>query len=167
MADYSIRLAEPGEYPAVGELTRNVYVGDGLEAEDSPYNARLLDAAGRAHDAGLLVAAGTEGELLGTVTYCVYGSACAQRAEPGEAEFRMLAVVPGARGRGVGEALVRAVLDRAARDAASAVVLSTAEEMTAAHRLYERLGFLRTPERDWCPVPWARLRTYRKELPVG
>ncbi|WP_020495376.1 GNAT family N-acetyltransferase [Sciscionella marina] len=167
MADYAIRLAEPGEYPAVGELTRDVYVGDGLEAEDSPYNARLFDAAGRAHDAALLVAVGAEGELLGTVTYCVHGSPCAQRAEPGEAEFRMLAVEPGARGRGVGEALVRAVLDRAARDRATAVVLSTAEEMAAAHRIYERLGFLRTPERDWCPVPSVRLRTYRREFPVG
>ena len=24
--------------------------------------------------------------------------------------------------------------------------------MTAAHRLYERLGFVRAPERDWSPV---------------
>jgi hypothetical protein len=25
--------------------------------------------------------------------------------------------------------------------------------MHAAHRIYERLGFVRTPERDWNPVP--------------
>ena len=33
------------------------------------------------------------------------------------------------------------------------VVLSTQRTMHAAHRLYERLGFVRTPERDWNPIP--------------
>ena len=32
--------------------------------------------------------------------------------------------------------------------------------MHAAHRLYERLGFTRTPERDWSPTPWVHLVTY-------
>jgi hypothetical protein len=26
--------------------------------------------------------------------------------------------------------------------------------MHSAHRIYERLGFVRTPERDWNPVPY-------------
>ena len=44
--------------------------------------------------------------------------------------------------------------------ARSAVRLSTQAEMKAAHRIYERLGFLRTPERDWSPVPGVDLLTY-------
>ena len=33
------------------------------------------------------------------------------------------------------------------------VVLSSQPTMYSAHRIYGRLGFVRTPERDWNPVP--------------
>ena len=33
--------------------------------------------------------------------------------------------------------------------------------MAAAHRLYERLGFGRGPERDWQPLPGVVLITFR------
>ncbi|MFE5219215.1 GNAT family N-acetyltransferase, partial [Streptomyces sp. NPDC056626] len=33
------------------------------------------------------------------------------------------------------------------------VVLSTQRTMHGAHRLYGRLGFTRTPDRDWNPLP--------------
>jgi hypothetical protein len=36
--------------------------------------------------------------------------------------------------------------------------------MTAAHRIYERLGFTRIPERDWSPVPGVDLLAYRLDL---
>jgi hypothetical protein len=36
--------------------------------------------------------------------------------------------------------------------------------MTAAHRLYERLGFTRLPDRDWTPVPGVDLRVYALDL---
>jgi ribosomal protein S18 acetylase RimI-like enzyme len=75
-------------------------------------------------------------------------------ARPSEAEIRMLAVAHEARGRGAGEALVRACVDRArATDGCVRVVLSTQRTMHSAHRIYERLGFVRTPERDLSPVP--------------
>jgi ribosomal protein S18 acetylase RimI-like enzyme len=75
-------------------------------------------------------------------------------ALPGEAEIRMLAVAHEARGQGAGEALVRACVDRArATDGCVRVVLSTQRTMHAAHRIYERLGFVRVPERDWNPIP--------------
>jgi hypothetical protein len=32
--------------------------------------------------------------------------------------------------------------------------------MAAAHRLYERLGFTRLPERDWAPLPGVNLMAY-------
>jgi hypothetical protein len=40
------------------------------------------------------------------------------------------------------------------------VRLSSQHEMTAAHRLYERLGFVRTPSLDWSPVPGLELITF-------
>jgi hypothetical protein len=36
--------------------------------------------------------------------------------------------------------------------------------MVAAHRLYERLGFTRLPERDWSPLPGVHLMAYGLEL---
>jgi ribosomal protein S18 acetylase RimI-like enzyme len=75
-------------------------------------------------------------------------------AHPGEAEIRMLAVARESRGRGAGETLVRACVDHARATAGCVgVVLSTQRTMHAAHRIYERLGFTRTPDRDWNPVP--------------
>ena len=76
----------------------------------------------------------------------------------------MLVVGADARGSGSGEALVRACLDVAREDGCSLVRLSSQEEMTAAHRLYERLGFVRTPSFDWYPVPGLFLRTYALPL---
>jgi hypothetical protein len=32
--------------------------------------------------------------------------------------------------------------------------------MRAAHRLYERAGFVRMPERDWSPAPGTTLLAY-------
>ena len=32
--------------------------------------------------------------------------------------------------------------------------------MTTAHRVYERVGFRRTPDRDWAPFPGMDLMVY-------
>ncbi|MGH4010027.1 MAG: GNAT family N-acetyltransferase, partial [Pseudonocardiaceae bacterium] len=62
--------------------------------------------------------------------------------------------------RGVGEALVTAVLQRATEIGAHRVVLSTAAEMRVAHRLYTRLGFIRLPELDWQLAPGVTLLAF-------
>lgn len=153
--DIVIRQAEPGEYEALGEITAQAYLKDGLldfGASDK-YLGELRDVAKRAAAAEVLVA--TEGgKLLGGVTFVPSGGPMADIAGPGEAEIRMLAVSREARGRGAGEALVRACVDRArATDGCVRIVLSSQRTMRSAHRIYERLGFVRTPERDWNPIP--------------
>ena len=65
--------------------------------------------------------------------------------EPGEVQFRLLAVDPETRGRGVGEALVRECLGRAGT---RPVLIYTTEWLAAAQRLYARLGFVRRADRD-------------------
>jgi predicted thioesterase/predicted N-acetyltransferase YhbS len=158
-----IREARPEEYAAVGELTVEAYLSGGHVAADHDYVHRLRDAGARAADALLLVAV-ADGGLLGTVTYCPAGSPWREIAGPDEGEFRTLAVADGARGRGVGEALVRSCLDRSRADGDRAVVLSTLPDQSAAHRIYHRLGFERVPDRDWTPSPGVRLLAYRLEL---
>ncbi|MEU7553619.1 GNAT family N-acetyltransferase [Streptomyces sp. NPDC044571] len=164
--DFEIRRAAPAEYERLGRITGLAYTGDGLLDlnDDDTYLNVLRDVAGRAGDGEILVAV-QDGELLGGVTFAAPGSPLADIAGPDEAEFRMLAVAAAARGKGVGEALVRACIERArAVDGVTALVLSTQPAMRGAQRLYTRLGFVRTPERDWSPIPALRLLTYRLEL---
>lgn len=166
MTGVLVRPARPDELPAVGELTALAYVVDGFEEPGGSYLEQLRDAARREREAELLVAvdAVDDARLLGTVTVCTAGTPLAELSRPGELEFRMLAVAPGARGRGVGELLARAVLDRAHAAGASAVVLCSQRGMAAAHRLYRRLGFVRDPERDWRPAPDVDLLAFRLDL---
>ncbi|MEU6217106.1 GNAT family N-acetyltransferase [Streptomyces sp. NPDC047022] len=153
--DIVIRQVEAGEYEALGEITAQAYLRDGLLdfGEDDFYLGELRDVAKRAASAEVLVAV-EHARLLGGVTFVPGVGPMADIAGPGEAEIRMLAVAHTGRGHGVGEALVRACLDRARSvPGCGRVVLSTQRSMHAAHRIYERLGFTRTPERGWSPVP--------------
>ena len=100
-----VRTAREDEYAAVGELTLDGYVHDGFLTRETDYAEHLLDAAHRAVDAELVVAVDANG-LLGTVTFCPPGSPLRELSQDGEAEFRMLAVAPSARGRGVGRDVV-------------------------------------------------------------
>jgi len=159
MSDFTIRSAQPEEFERVGALTTDIYVSEGYVSPNSDYQTVLRDAATRARDSELLVGI-LDDAVVGTVTYCVHDSPWAQVTDPGESEFRMLAVSPQARGHGLGEALVRACVDRSRRDGCTALRLSTEPVMHAAHRIYDRLGFVRTPDRDWSPVPGVDLLTY-------
>lgn len=165
-----VRVARPEEYDAVGALTARVYVDAEFLPEDSFYLKELRDAARRAGEADLLVAEAAEDDeaagsgILGSVTYCAAGSPWAELAGPGEAEFRMLVVDPAIRGRGIGTALVGECLRRARATGSTAVRLSTQHDMVAAHRLYDRFGFRRTPDRDWSPAPEVALITYAVDL---
>jgi ribosomal protein S18 acetylase RimI-like enzyme len=160
-----VRPAQPAEYPAIGRLTVAAYEADGQVRGEQGYGAVLADAAGRAGAGELLVAVdeGT-GEVLGAVLYVLPGSPFAELAGPGEAEFRMLAVDPRAQGRGVGRRLVRACVDRASATGCTAVVISVRDFSAVAHRLYERLGFVRVPRLDWLPAPDIKLLAMRLEL---
>jgi ribosomal protein S18 acetylase RimI-like enzyme len=164
MADVEIRPPRPEEYAAAGEVTVEAYDVDGHLAGDVGYDAELRDIARRVELAEVLVAVDGTGEVVGTVTVVHPESAYAEISRPGELEFRMLAVVPSARGRGVGEALTKAVLDRARVLGIRKVVLSSLDSMHSAHRLYERLGFARLAERDWRPFPHISLIAYQIDL---
>ncbi|WP_330356139.1 GNAT family N-acetyltransferase [Streptomyces chartreusis] len=153
--DIAIRPAEPDEFDGLGEITARAYLHDGLLdfGESDEYLGELRDVAKRAAAAEVLVAV-ADGRLLGGVTFLPSGGPMADIARSGEAEIRMLAVDRAGRGRGAGEALVRACVDRArATEGCVRIVLSTQRTMHGAHRIYERLGFVRTPERDWNPIP--------------
>jgi len=153
-----VRDALPSEYDAAGRLLAGVYLAEGWAAA-GPYADQLRDTRGRAASADVLVAL-LDGELVATVTLALHGSPVAETCEPSEAEIRMLATTPKARGTGAGTALVEECVRRSRERGCSAVRLSTQVPMHSAQRLYERLGFTRTADRDWSPVPGLPLLAY-------
>ncbi|MDX6519734.1 MAG: hypothetical protein QOJ31_1140 [Gaiellales bacterium] len=152
---------QPAQHAALGEITVAAYRGLPGRPTSDRYAAMLRDVAARAREAEVLVAVADDGALLGGVTYV--GDAASEWAEfdaADEACFRMLAVSDEARGQGVGAALVRACIDRARRDGKARISLLTTDNMQAAHRLYERLGFRRSPESDMIVESGLNLRSY-------
>ena len=110
----------------------------------------------------MLVAVDGDGAVLGGVTYIFeHDSPLAEYVPEGAAGIRMLAVAIDAQGRGVGEALTRACIDRARAEGKDEVVLHSTPWMTTAHRLYERLGFVRDPANDWPIYPTVTLWYFR------
>jgi ribosomal protein S18 acetylase RimI-like enzyme len=162
-----VRPVTEADYAAAGEVCVAAYRADGqLTAEDS-YTAVLADVASRAAHGDVLVAHDdTTGAIVGCVTFVLPGSRYAEISQPGEGEFRMLAVDPRAQGRGVGSALVHACLDRAVSLGCRAVAICTRDFNETAFRLYRKFGFVRVPERDWSPRPDVNLAALRVELPV-
>lgn len=160
---FVVREVREGEMDALGELTIAAYRDAGETDED--YYPELRDVATRAALVPVLVAVDeVTGRILGGVTY-VPGPGPYHEGDFGDAAaFRMLAVAGDARGRGVGRALVSAAIDRARLDGRSAIGIFTRPFMSAAHRLYESLGFRRDPDLDWEFAPGERLLAYRLTL---
>ena len=77
------------------------------------------------------------GDIVGTLTLVVFRIPTAIRAW-----IEDVVVDESARGRGVGEALTAAALDRAKAAGARTVDLTSRPSREAANRLYQRLGFI-------------------------
>ena len=116
---------------------------------DPDYDAELADVASRVRDTIVFGAFDAE-RPLGCVTYVPdRTSPHAERLGEDEASFRMLAVAESAQRRGIGEALVKRCVDEAHACGKRAMFIYSGDWMVTAHRLYNRLGFLRVAERDW------------------
>jgi ribosomal protein S18 acetylase RimI-like enzyme len=160
------RPATEADYAVAGTICYEAYRADGQLDGARGYGRVLADVAARAPVTEVIVADDpSTGELLGCVTFVLAGQPWAEIAREGEGEFRMLAVAPGAQGRGVGSALVRTCLERAVAQRCAAVSICTRDTNDRAIGMYERFGFVRIPERDWTPEPDVKLLAMRLELP--
>ena len=104
--------------------------------------ARLIPQLSRSNpppdaaEASVLFVAEVDGEIVGSLTLALF------RIPTGLRAWIEDVVVDGsARGRGVGEALNRAAIDRASDAGATTVDLTSRPSREAANRLYQRLGF--------------------------
>jgi len=158
----SVDEARPEDFPRIADLTVDVYVGGGLASPE--YGRQLADVAGRASRAQLLVVRDPDGRVVGSVALVLEGEFGEITESEDEASFRMLVVDPAVQGHGLGALLVTTCLDRARAAGKRRVVISTDPRMTSAHRLYDRLGFTRLPQRDWTPAPGVDLLVYARDL---
>ena len=157
-----VRRARPDDLDGVGEITVAAYA-EFTDGPDDYYLSLLRDAERRDREAELWVAE-VDGVVVGSVTIALPGSPWREIGTDEEGEFRMLAVAPDARRMGAGDALTRLVLDRFRDLGFRRIVLSSLASMASAHRIYERLGYRRIPDRDWSPQPGVQLIAFAKEL---
>jgi len=158
----AVREAEPQELSEVEALVKSAYREFKENFPEPAWSAWMDNIAQTVYSGtGVMLVATESGKILGAVKF--YPDAAQARLghwPPGTASMRILAVHPAQRGRGLGRLLVEACLDRARALRIPALYLYTGTFMTAARRLYERVGFACAPEYDRAPGPIA----YRLEL---
>lgn len=154
----TVRPARPSEYERVGALTVEAYRALPVDHLWGGYDEQILDTKKRAKHAEIVVAVDDSDVVVGSVTYVAdSASKWSEWTRPDEAQFRLLAVDPVARRQGAGDALVRACINRAGRDA-QPILIHTTPWMISAQRIYARHGFVWAPDRDVPYDEWHRDR---------
>ncbi|MEO6528074.1 MAG: GNAT family N-acetyltransferase [Gemmatimonadaceae bacterium] len=163
-----IRAARAEELPRIAELTKRAYGEYATTMEPSAW--RALEAAmhsALAHDSGVTrLVAELDGDVVGSAALYApdieaYDGLASRLPWP---EVRLVAVDPAARGRGIAHLLVMECARRAQETGASDLGLHTSHSMRTAKQLYERLGFVRDPERDFHPPGAELVEGYRLSL---
>jgi ribosomal protein S18 acetylase RimI-like enzyme len=162
-----IRPLAPQEFEDAGRVTAAAYEAFAPEAAspNPDYLDRVADVGMRAEHA-VVLGAFHEGRPVGTVTLELWsripGGHPRPPLAPEQAHVRMLGVDPGFQRQGIGRLLMESCLKEARRAGKRRITLETTASMTAAHRLYESMGFIRGD--DLVFDDGFRLRTYELSL---
>lgn len=152
-----IRSSKPGEFGEVGQLMVSVYSaleGFPQPSEQPKYYEMLANVGDFVKKRGTeLLVAEAEGKILGAVVYFDdmqnYGSGGMAIHEKNASGFRLLAVDPAARGKGIGKMLVEACIRKAKEKGHNQVILHTTKSMQTAWKMYEAMGFRRSTDLDF------------------
>ena len=151
-----IRRGGPQDVPFLRDMLRHAYYArwDDDETDSIPLS-RYVEGWGRPGDTALVLIEGFQ--PVGAAWYRVFA---ADKHGFGFVDERTpeltIAVVPSRRGRGYGNELLAALLERARRDGYATVSLSV-EPDNPALQLYERVGFAKVGERGGAWVMRASL----------
>lgn len=129
MTAYQLRRAEAADVPAIMELERSVFVSDAWSER-----SMLSEVTGQ-HGYYLVA---FDPDEPGTIDG--YAGLLAPRGG-GEGDIQTIAVAPRARRRGLGRALMRALIGEARNRGAREVFLEVRADNPAAQTLYRELGF--------------------------
>jgi len=157
-SDFIVRNALPEEFADIGQLMVGVYSGlEGFPSPDEqPAYYDMLSSIGSwtdKPDTELLIAVSADGKLGGAIVYfsdmSQYGSGGSATMEKNASGFRLLAVDPALRRRGIGRLLSQACIEKARALNQANVVIHTTKAMQPAWRMYESLGFERATDLDF------------------
>ena len=151
-----IRDARPDELAAVADVIAQAYAQYGPEEDSSletheafrGYRKDIIDVRGRAEQ--------------GAVAPGMDKSSSGWPEEIGA--IRLLGVLPSERGNAIGRALTEETIRRTREAGAPAIGLHTTSLMGLARDMYERMGFVRTPDNDFRESPELLITAYRLEL---
>jgi ribosomal protein S18 acetylase RimI-like enzyme len=101
----------------------------------------------------LLVAVSGENKIAGALVYFdnmkYYGFGGTATLEENASGFRLLAVDPSSRGRGIGRMLAEECVRRTMERKHRHLIIHTTMAMQTAWRMYENMGFKRSPDLDF------------------
>lgn len=165
MSELVVRLAEPRDDAAVGELLVDAFVtayaakmpevvvGDGRRAE--------LRAMAEKRAEGTVLVAELDGAVIGTVLLYRPGYAKSEAWLPNAADLRQLAVAPAHFGKGYSQALLAEAERVAWSWGADAICLHVRRGAHGLARMYAGRGFMRDPSGD-LSYPHVELEAYLK-----
>jgi GNAT superfamily N-acetyltransferase len=161
-----VRDAVPADHDALRRVTLAAYRSIPGYVAIPGYEAALGDVASRAAQGRVMVAVTGEGEreIVGGVTYVDDHTSPLHDWGEGVPGFRFLAVSSESQGRGAGRALVAACEELASAGGYPVLALYSAAWMSSAHHLYEAMGYLRRPDKDWRVSDEMLLLRFEKQL---
>lgn len=155
---YTIRKAKPTEFDAIGKLMVRVYSDlEGFPtAVQQPDYYQMLSTVGALTDlpqTQLLVAVAADEKIMGAVVYYgdmqYYGSKGTATQAQNTSGFRLLAVDPLGRGKGIGHLLIDACIRKAKDQKHRQLLIHSTMAMPIAWKMYKKRGFLRAEELDF------------------
>lgn len=156
--EYYIRNARAEEFETIGKLMVDVYAQlDGFpKPGEQPAYYNMLSNIGeftKKPGTELLVAVSNEERIAGALVHFsdmqYYGSGGTATKEKNAAGFRLLAVDPAMRGKGIGKLLTQASIQKARERKLSQVIIHSTAAMQTAWKMYEGMGFKRSKDLDF------------------
>ena len=137
--EFTIEAAAPADIPAIGAILNDAILNSVAAWREAPLTQDEMTAwfEGRTRDFAVLVARGSDGSVLG---YASYGGFRAYSGYRHTVEHSVY-VRADRRGKGVGEALMRALIERARGSGKHVMVAGIEARNTGSVRLHEKLGF--------------------------
>jgi GNAT superfamily N-acetyltransferase len=142
-----LRRARPDDVPAIIALLAADQLGATRDGIRDDADLAAYEQAFRAIDADpahLLVVADSGGTVVGTLQLSFLPGLARRGAL--RAQIEAVRVADGARGGGLGAAMIRWAIEEAGRRGCALVQLTSDKSRTSAHRFYQRLGFVASHE---------------------
>jgi GNAT superfamily N-acetyltransferase len=156
--EYTVRVAKENEFETIGKLLVKVYSQlEGFPGVDEqPDYYKMLENVGALTakpGVELLVAVSSDGVPGGAVVFFndmqFYGSGGSATREKNASGFRLLAVDPQLRGKGLGKLLTYECIRKARANHHENLVIHTTRSMMTAWKMYESIGFKRADDLDF------------------